>query len=67
MGSPARYDYCGKKMLGRICEKMATPKSALVGGRFSASGSTTIGKNTSAYDNPCVPIGDCSIIAGNGS
>jgi hypothetical protein len=54
-------------MLGWVCEKMATKKSALGGGRFFASGSIAIGNNASTYNNLCVPSGDCSTTAKNGS
>jgi len=67
MGSLVRYACYGKEMLGRIREKMATPKSAPGGGRFSTSGSTIVGNDALICNDPCAPIGDCSIIAGNGS
>jgi hypothetical protein len=38
MGSPTHYAYCGKEMLGWICEKMATQESALGGDMFFAFG-----------------------------
>jgi len=58
MGSPTRYACCGKEMLGWIREKMATPELAPRGGRFSASGSITIGNDTSACNDPCTPSED---------
>jgi len=58
MGSPACYAYYGKEMLGWIREKMATPESAPRGGKFSASGSITVGNDTSACNNPCTPSED---------
>jgi hypothetical protein len=66
MGSLACYACCGKNMLGQIHEKMATPKSALGGGRFSASDSTTIGNDVLTCNDPCTPIKDCWIVVGNG-
>jgi hypothetical protein len=51
MGSPTHYAYCGKEMFGCICEKMATPESALKGGKFSASSSTTAGNSASTCNN----------------
>jgi hypothetical protein len=53
-------------MLGRIHEKMATPKLALRGGTFSAFDSTTARNNASVCNDPCAPGGDCSIVARNG-
>jgi len=58
MGSPTRYACCGKEMLGWIREKMVIPESAPISGKFSASGLTTIGNDTSAYNDPCAPRGD---------
>jgi len=58
MGSPARYVYCGKEMLGWIREKIVIPESAPRGGRFFASGSITTGNNTLACNHPCAPSGD---------
>jgi len=46
---------------------MAIPKSATGGGRFSPSGSTTVGNNALACNNPCTPSGDYSIVVGNSS
>jgi len=48
----------GKKMLGWICEKLATPELAPKGGRFFASGSITAGNNTSACSDLCAPSED---------
>jgi hypothetical protein len=45
---------------------MATLESALGGGKFSASGSTTAGNDTSVWSDPCVPGGDYSTIVRNG-
>jgi len=67
MGSLTRYACCGKEMLGRIREKMATPESAPGGGRFSASDSTTVGNDALACSDSCAPIRDCSIVVGNDS
>jgi hypothetical protein len=67
MGSPTRYAYYGKEMLGWIREKMATQASALGGGKFSASNSTVVGNGASACNDLCVPNEDCSIAVGNGS
>jgi hypothetical protein len=39
MGSPTRYAYYGKEMLGWIHEKIVTRKSTSGGGKFFASGS----------------------------
>jgi len=58
MGSLVHYACCGKEMLGWIREKMATPESALRGGRFSASYSIIAGNDTSACNDPCVPSKD---------
>jgi hypothetical protein len=55
MGNPACY---GKEMLNWICEKLATQKSALGGGRFYASDSTIVGNDASTYNDPCVLVGD---------
>jgi hypothetical protein len=46
---------------------MAIPESALGGGKFSTSGSTTVGNDVSTCNNPCVPGGDCSIVVRNSS
>jgi len=43
MGSPIRYPCYRKEMLGWIYEKMATPKSAPGGGRFSTFGLIAVG------------------------
>jgi hypothetical protein len=67
MGSPACYVCCRKEMLGQICEKMATLESAPRGGKFSASDSTTTRNGTSACNDLSIPIGDYSIVVGNGS
>jgi hypothetical protein len=52
-------------MLGWICEKMVIQELALGGGRFSASGSTAVGNNASACNDPCALGGDCSTAARN--
>jgi hypothetical protein len=54
-------------MLGWIHEKMATPKSAPRGGKFSVFGSTTIGKGASTWNNPCTLGKDCSTAVRNSS
>jgi hypothetical protein len=54
-------------MLGRIHEKMITPESAPGGGKFSPFGSTIVGNNASACNDPYVPGEDGSIATGNGS
>jgi hypothetical protein len=46
---------------------MATQKSALGGGKFFASGSTTVGNGASTCNDLCVGGGDCSTTAWNGS
>jgi hypothetical protein len=43
-----------KEMLGWIREKMAIQKSAPRGGRFFASGPTTVGNGTLVYSGQCV-------------
>jgi hypothetical protein len=52
MGSPTRYAYYEKKMLGWILEKIITQKSTPGGGKFFASGSNypTVVRNSS-WDN----------------
>jgi len=57
MGSPTCYACCKKEMMGWICEKMATPKPAPRGGRFSAFDSITAGNDIdiSACNDPCAP------------
>jgi hypothetical protein len=46
---------------------MATPESAPRGGRFSTSGSTTVGNGALICNDLCVRGEDCSTIVGNGS
>jgi hypothetical protein len=46
---------------------MVIPESTLGGGKFSACGSTTVGNNTSAYNDSCAPGKDCSTVVWNGS
>ncbi len=54
-------------MLGWIREKMATPESALGGGKFSASNSTIVGNDVLAYNDLCALSGDYSIAVRNSS
>jgi hypothetical protein len=67
MGSPARYAYCGKEMLGWIREKMAILESTPKGGKFSIFGSTTVGNDASTCNDLCTPSGDYSTTAKNGT
>jgi hypothetical protein len=67
MGSPVRYVYFGKEMLGWIHEKMIIQESAQRGGRFFASGSIVTGNGALACNDPCVPCEDCSTVVRNGS
>jgi hypothetical protein len=46
---------------------MATQELALRGGKFFASGSTTVGNHAWACNDPCVPGGDYPTAVGNGS
>ncbi len=67
MGSPACYVCYKKEILGWIREKMAIPKSAPRGGKFSTSSSTTARNGTLACNDPCTISGDYSTTIGNGS
>jgi len=67
MGSLACYAYCGKEMLGWICEKMATLESTPRSGKFFAFGSITTRNSTSTYNDLCAPGGNCSTDHGNSS
>ncbi len=49
MGSPTHYACCKKKMLGYICEKMATQESAQGGGWFSAPDSIVVKNGPSRF------------------
>ncbi len=46
---------------------MATPESALGGGKFSASNSTIVGNDVLAYNDLCALSGDYSIAVRNSS
>ncbi len=65
MGSPARYVYYEKEMLGWIHEKMTIQESTLGGGRFFAFDSIVVRNNASTCNDPCVLGEDCSTITGN--
>jgi hypothetical protein len=67
MGSPVRYACYRKEMLGWIREKMGILELAPRGGRFFTSGSTTTRNNALTCNDPCVPGGDYSTVARNGS
>ncbi len=60
MGSPTHYACYRKKMLGWICEKMATRESVPRGDRFFAFSSTIAKNGTSACNDPCAPCRDYS-------
>jgi len=64
MGSPTRYAYCEKEMLGWIHEKMATLKSAPRGGKFSTYGSITVGNDTLTCNDSCAPSEDAQLLLG---
>jgi hypothetical protein len=57
----------GKKCWDGSMKKMATPKSALGGGRFSAFGSTTARNDASTCSDPCILGEDCSTATRNSS
>jgi hypothetical protein len=67
MLTKAHYAYCGKEILSKICEKMATQESALRGGRFFAFGSIAVGNDTLACSGPCTICRACSTVVGNSS
>jgi hypothetical protein len=67
LGSPTRYAWCGKDMLGWIREKMTILESTPKGGRFYASSLTTTRNDALACNDPCAPGRDCSTAAENNS